>query len=99
MLNSFAESTGLHVNYNKSNIYPINVPSQRMEILANTFQCQIGTLYLRLPMGLKKPNLEAFLPLIQKMERRLISTSLFFVSGWQIADGQREETIYIYMHT
>jgi hypothetical protein len=25
MLNSFADSTWLHVNYNKSNIYPINV--------------------------------------------------------------------------
>ena len=29
MLNSFADSTGLHVNYNKSNIYPINVQSRK----------------------------------------------------------------------
>jgi hypothetical protein len=28
-------------------------------------------------MGMKKMNLEAFLPLIQKMKRRLASTSLF----------------------
>jgi hypothetical protein len=37
VLNSFAESTGLCVNYHKSNIYPINVPAQKMEILARTF--------------------------------------------------------------
>jgi hypothetical protein len=41
MLNSFADSTGLHVNYHKSNIYPINVTNQKMEILANTFHCKI----------------------------------------------------------
>jgi hypothetical protein len=80
MLNSFAESTGLHVNYNKSNIYPINVSEQKMTVLANTFHCKVGSLpfmYLGLPLGLRKPNLEAFLPLIQKIERRLASTAIF----------------------
>jgi hypothetical protein len=80
MLNSFAESTGLHVNYHKSNIYPINVSDQKMEILANTFHCKIGSMsftYLGLPLGLKKPNLGAFLPLIQKIEKRLVTTSVF----------------------
>jgi hypothetical protein len=82
MLNSFAESTGLHVNYHKSNIYPINVSNQKMEILANTFHCKIGSMlftYLGLPLGLKRPNLGAFLPLIQKIERRLASTSIFYL--------------------
>jgi hypothetical protein len=89
MLNSFAESTGLHVNYHKSNIYPINVSDQKMEILANTFHCKIGSMsftYLGLPLGLKRPNLGAFLPLIQKIERRLVSISVF-ISGWQTANG------------
>jgi hypothetical protein len=74
MLNSFADSTGLHVNYHKSNIYPINVTDQKMEILANTFHCKIGSLpftYLGLPLGLQRPKLGAFLPLIQKIEKRL----------------------------
>lgn len=51
-----------------------------MSLLANTFQCQIRTLpftYLGLTMGLRKPKLDAFLPLIQKIERRLSSTSHF----------------------
>lgn len=61
ILNSFAESMSLHVNYHKSNIYLINVIDQKMVILARTFQCQIGTFaftYMELP------NLEAFLPLV-----------------------------------
>jgi hypothetical protein len=80
MLNSFADSTGLHVNYHKSNIYPINVSDQKLAILANTFHCKVGNMpftYLGLPLGLKKPKLGAFLPLIQKIERRLTSTSIF----------------------
>jgi hypothetical protein len=80
MLNSFADSTGLHVNYHKSNIYPINVSDQKLAILANTFHCKVGTMpftYLGLPLGLKKPKLGAFLPLNQKIERRLASTSIF----------------------
>jgi hypothetical protein len=80
MLNSFADSTRLHVNYHKSNIYPINVSDQKMEILANTFHCKIGSLpftYLGLPLGIQRPKLGAFLPLIQKIEKRLASTSIF----------------------
>jgi hypothetical protein len=71
LLNSFANSTGLHVNYQKPNIYPINVSNERMDILAKTFHCKIGTYpftYLELPMGITKPRIDSFLPLIQKIE-------------------------------
>jgi hypothetical protein len=34
ILNSFAKSTGLRINYHKSNIYFVNVLAQNMEILA-----------------------------------------------------------------
>jgi hypothetical protein len=43
LLNTFADSTGLRVNYHKSNIYQINVPEDRMSHLASTFECNIGT--------------------------------------------------------
>jgi hypothetical protein len=39
VLNSFATSTGLKVNYNKSSMYPINVCPAKMEILARTLNC------------------------------------------------------------
>jgi hypothetical protein len=71
LLNIFADSTGLKVNYQKSNIYPLNVEPGKMEILARTFDCQIG-----LPMGPFKPKTEDFLPLVQRIERRLLSTSM-----------------------
>jgi hypothetical protein len=37
LLNTFADSTCLRVNYQKSNIYPINVDEDRMKALAKTF--------------------------------------------------------------
>jgi hypothetical protein len=58
VLNSFATSTGLKVNYNKSSMYPINVCSAKMEILARTLNCQTGSMpftYLGVPLGLSKP--------------------------------------------
>jgi hypothetical protein len=52
ILNTFAESTGLKVNYEKSMMVPINVNDDHLTILANTFGCSIGSLpftYLGLP--------------------------------------------------
>jgi hypothetical protein len=80
ILNSFASSTGLKVNYNKSNMYPINVSSEKMAILSRTFNCQIGEMpftYLGLPLGLAKPRKEHFLPLIQRIQKRLSCSSNF----------------------
>jgi hypothetical protein len=67
LLNTFAESTELRVNYYKSNIYPINVDIDTMKILANTFGWQIGCFpftYPGLPMGLTKPKVEGLLSLV-----------------------------------
>jgi hypothetical protein len=58
LLNTFAESTGLKVNYSKSSMVPINISAQRLDHLASTFQCATGHLpftYLGLPLGLKSP--------------------------------------------
>lgn len=80
ILNPVVDSIGLRAYSQKSNIYPISVHAAKMELLAKTFQCQIGTLpftYLGLPMGLTKPKIDALLPMIQKIERRMSSTSQF----------------------
>jgi hypothetical protein len=66
-MNIFADSTGLKVNYHKSNIYPINASKDRMIHLASTFGCNIGTFlftYLGFPMGTTKPNMDDFIPLV-----------------------------------
>jgi hypothetical protein len=78
ILHSFSESTGLKVNYRKSQIIPINVQAAKMQVLANTFGCQVGTLpftYLGLPMGMTKPRFEDLTPIMDKVERRLSACS------------------------
>ena len=80
LLDSFASSTGLKVNFSKSMMVPINLNAQKLNHLASTFGCKIGSLpftYLGLPLGLTKPRVDDFLPLVTRCERRLISTSLF----------------------
>ena len=85
LLNSFDQSTGLHVNYSKSIMVPINVDESRSKHLATTFGCSLGTMlftYLGLPMGTTKPKINDMSPLIVKIERRLnASSSLLSLSG------------------
>jgi hypothetical protein len=40
LLNTFADFTGLKVNYAKSSLYPINISQERLKLLATTFQCK-----------------------------------------------------------
>jgi hypothetical protein len=80
ILNSFAESTGLKVNYAKSMMVPVNVDEHKLNILANTFGCSIGSLpftYLGLPLSISKPIVADFWPLVFKCERRLVNISSF----------------------
>jgi hypothetical protein len=80
LLQTFASSSGLKVNYSKSMMVPINVEDHTMQIFANTLGCSIGSMpftYLGLPLGTTKPKVMDFLPSISKYERRLSSTSTF----------------------
>lgn len=74
LLNNFSESTGLKVNFSKSMMLPINITDERLDLLARTFGCSKGSLpfpYLGLPLGLTKPKIQDFLPLVNKCERWL----------------------------
>lgn len=80
ILNSFASSTGLVVNFSKSLLVPINVPAEKTQVLARTFGCQVGTFpftYLGLPLGTTKPKIEEFAPLLDRVERKLSACSTF----------------------
>jgi hypothetical protein len=49
----------------------INIEDSKFDLLAQTFGCSKGTLpftYLGLPLGLTKPKVQDFLPLISKCE-------------------------------
>jgi hypothetical protein len=80
LLHSFAESTGLKVNFNKSCLIPINVSQDRVPILTETFGCAQGSLpftYLGIPLGITKPLVKDYAPLICRIERKLSGSSSF----------------------
>jgi hypothetical protein len=80
LLNSFALSTGLKINFQKSMMVPINISPEKLNHLALTFGCSTGSLpftYLGLPLGSTKPRIDDYLHLISRCEKRLVSTSLF----------------------
>lgn len=71
---------------------PINISDERLDHLARTFGCSKGSLpftYLGLPLGLTKPKIQDFLPLVNKCERRLgdISSMLNQASRLQITNA------------
>ena len=80
ILNVFTLATGLKVNFSKSQMVPVNVPQEKLQLLSACFGCATGSLpftYLGLPLGITKPKIEDFLPLVTKCERRLQGTSIF----------------------
>jgi hypothetical protein len=80
LLHTFANSIGLEVNFNKSYIVPINVLKEKVEIMAGTLGCLVQTMpftYMGLPLGSTKPIIQEYLPLLSKIERRLMGISPF----------------------
>lgn len=78
ILDNFAAATGLQINYHKSTAVPMHVDDDLLPQLLQILQCQQATfpqVYLGLPLSNTKLNLQAFAPLIAKVDRRL--------SGWQ----------------
>jgi hypothetical protein len=80
VLQSFSDSTGLKINFCKSMMVPINLSNGKLSHIVRTFGCQTGSFpftYLGLPLGLTRPKVDDFLPLISKCERRLNYISPF----------------------
>jgi hypothetical protein len=84
LLHKFSLSTGLKINYNKSQLIPINVPHDQVQNLADSIGCQVGVLpftYLGLPVGTTKPTIAGLSPLVCRLERKLSSSSSFLSQG------------------
>jgi hypothetical protein len=82
LLQNFTLSTSLRVNYHKSCLVLINMESGKATDLAYIFGCIVGSFpftYLGLPLGLTKPLVKDYAPLVCRVERRL-STSAQFLS-------------------
>jgi hypothetical protein len=87
LLQTFSASTGLKVNYSKSCMMPINMDGVRLQHFASSINCKPGTLpfaYLGLPLGISKPSLEHFLPIVKRVERRLCGIADFLDYGGKL---------------
>jgi hypothetical protein len=87
VLETFAQATGLRVNYSKSCLIPINVTKDKLQFLADTFGCTMGTLpftYLGLPLGVTKPTIQDLSPLVGLVERRLNPSARFLGYGGRL---------------
>ena len=80
LLNSFADATGLKVNYHKSNMIPINIEEERVDHFINTINCKRGYFpitYLGIPLGLQKPRVEHCMSIVNRVEKRLSGIANF----------------------
>jgi hypothetical protein len=71
LLESFAQSTGLRVNYAKSRQVPLNMTAEKADLMTRIFGCKIQEMpftYLGLPMGITKPRVEQYGPIMNRME-------------------------------
>jgi retron-type reverse transcriptase len=87
LLHTFAESTGLKVNYHKSNMIPINMDTEKLNHFAATINCRTGTFpftYLGLPLCIIKPPMEHFIPIIQRVQSRLGGIADFLNYGGKL---------------
>jgi hypothetical protein len=72
LLETFAQSTGLRVNFSKSYMVPLNMSSQKAQLLARVMGCNIQGMsftYLGLLMGTTKPKVGHFASLMNRVER------------------------------
>src|SRR4051812_1643888 len=84
MLIRFHASTNLKVNFNKSSLIPLNVDEAMTSHLAEVFEFSIGQMpftYLGLPLGTTRPKIQDFMPLIDRVERRLSASSAMLNQG------------------
>ena len=87
LLYTFEISTGLKVNFNKSSMMPINMDEDRLSHLTRTVNCQKGSLpftYLGLPLGITKPSLDYFIPIVTRVEKRLCGITDFLNYGGKL---------------
>ena len=80
LLGIFSRASGLKVNFQKSNMIPINVAEEQMQCLSAILGCAIGKFpftYLGTPLSFTKPKMEHFMYLIERIQKRLSTCSQY----------------------
>ncbi|XP_073353855.1 uncharacterized protein [Aegilops tauschii subsp. strangulata] len=84
ILEDYATSVGLKINFHKSTLIPINIDQRHAMELAQVFGCSVGSLpftYLGLPMGTTRPTLLELMPLVHGVERKMPTALSLMSSG------------------
>jgi retron-type reverse transcriptase len=87
ILNNYASSTGLHINYHKSLMIPINTSDCTANLLAHSLGCIIGKMpftYLGLPLGTTKPTVQDMMPLVDRIERSLTANYMMMAYSGRV---------------
>ncbi|XP_071694501.1 uncharacterized protein [Rutidosis leptorrhynchoides] len=72
LLKCFELSSGLKVNYFKSNLFGVGVDKKEVEETASLFCCKVGSfpfIYLGLSIGAKMSKISSWKPVIEKFEK------------------------------
>ena len=88
ILEDYATSIGLKINFHKSTLIPINLDLEAMNNLARVFGCAIGVMpftYLGLPLGTTKPSVQELMLLVSRLERQLTSTIAMMSYGGKLS--------------
>jgi retron-type reverse transcriptase len=77
ILEQYANSTGLKINFYKSSLVPINISTDSASDMAGILGCKTASMpftYLGLPLGTTKPSVQELMPLVDRIERRVSAT-------------------------
>jgi hypothetical protein len=70
ILENYAKSTGLKINFHKSSLIPINLDHAAALDIAHLLGCNVTSMpftYLGLPLGTTKTTVQALMPLVDRM--------------------------------
>jgi hypothetical protein len=76
ILEKYATSTGLKINFHKSSMIPINLGEDSAAAIADLLGCKCASMpftHLGLPLGTTKPTVQDLIPLV-RIERRVSAT-------------------------
>ena len=76
--------TGLRINFDKPVMVPVSNRHEKIQTLYGSFGCKVGSFpfnYLGIPLGLAKPRIEEFQPIMQRIEKRLPGYSTLLSYG------------------
>lgn len=94
----FSASIGLTANYHTSSLIPVNVHDFEIARLAAVLGCKVGFMpftRLGLPVGTTKPTIQVLMRIVDRIQGRLGSSSLFLNYGSHL-ELQRFSSMPIY---